>query len=181
MKRRFCTSSEFTPISVRSFPPLAKGGLGGVVPAEPWPGTRVPSCWALRNCRLGRACSLCPVHPPEPPLRKGGKGLARIVIRSRAPKTRVSKPSREHVDLVLGSKQTMAACLREEPCRHLYQCCAKLACLDRVTHCPRIQFAASHGLSILARGLARRLGARAKPWPEPGAPEGSWPEPAEPG
>jgi hypothetical protein len=34
---------------------------------------------------------------PYPPLRKGKKGLARIFIRSRAPKTRLSKPCREHV------------------------------------------------------------------------------------
>jgi hypothetical protein len=30
-----CTSCAFIPISLRRFPPLAKGGLGGVVPARP--------------------------------------------------------------------------------------------------------------------------------------------------
>ncbi len=63
MKSWSCTCLEFIPIPLR-VSPLAKGGLGGVVPAEHWPGTRVPSCRASRNCRLGRACPLCPVHPP---------------------------------------------------------------------------------------------------------------------
>ena len=35
MKSWSCTSCAFIPISLRPFPPLAKGGLGGVVPARP--------------------------------------------------------------------------------------------------------------------------------------------------
>ncbi len=60
----------FTPVSAR-FPPLAKGGLGGVVPAEHWPDTRFESGCTHgghppkgRVRRFGRRFRLCPVHPP---------------------------------------------------------------------------------------------------------------------
>src|SRR5271166_1829383 len=68
-----------------SFPPLAKGGRGGVAPAQ--------AITEFSEGLLTRlAASLCPVakdgkaihdvrdihpHPPWPPLRKGGKELAR--------------------------------------------------------------------------------------------------------
>jgi len=85
------------PDSVARFSPPCEGGAGGVVPAKPGPGTRFRGGWTPRNCRLGRRCWLCPVHPPDPPFARGGKGsLARAVIRSRATKTRVSKPSLQH-------------------------------------------------------------------------------------
>ncbi len=67
MKRWFCTSSALTPISVRLFPPLAKGGQGG---------------WSRRNhgqVRGSRAAGPCGIAdsaehvryalstPPAPP------------------------------------------------------------------------------------------------------------------
>ncbi len=53
--------------SGRSFPPLAKGGPGGVVAAPPV--TRPSSA-------PGSLMSEAPRHPPSPPLRKGGKAIA---------------------------------------------------------------------------------------------------------
>ena len=106
--------SIHTCIRDSSFPPCegGGGGGGGVVAAERWPDTRVPSCLASWNCRLCRACSLCPLSTPPnpkrttPPFLTSDKGRrvsqggerARSHCHSIAPpKTRVSKPSREHV------------------------------------------------------------------------------------
>ena len=51
MKTWPCLSFVFIPVPLRVFPPLAKGGSGGVVPAEPGPGTRFRGGWTPRNCR----------------------------------------------------------------------------------------------------------------------------------
>jgi hypothetical protein len=94
-----CTGCAFIPISLCHFPPLAKGGLGGVVPARPVTTASHalylsvlshPSSEARRSFSISKA----PSSPPLPPFARGGKGsLARNVIPSRATKTRVSKPS----------------------------------------------------------------------------------------
>jgi len=84
--------------------PLPLRGSGGVVPAKPGPGTRFRGGWTPRGHppkgrvrRLVRRCWLCPLHPPDHPSPRGGKGsLARAVIPSRATKTRLSKPSLQH-------------------------------------------------------------------------------------
>src|SRR5271157_2641447 len=72
----------FIPISLRPFPPLAKGGLGGVVPARPV--TRSSHALSLspfaslsRGEKNRSRFPRRPHHPPLPPLRKGGKGIAR--------------------------------------------------------------------------------------------------------
>src|SRR5208283_5384079 len=77
-----CTSCAFIPISLRPFPPLAKGGLGGVVPARPV--TRSSHALSLspfaslsRGEKNRSRFPRLPHHPPLPPLRKGGKGIAR--------------------------------------------------------------------------------------------------------
>ena len=70
--------------SAASFPPLAKGGLGGVVPAKPIMVLseirRVPISLLLapswRRRRITKSVQGTRLHPPWPPLRKGGKGKA---------------------------------------------------------------------------------------------------------
>src|SRR5271157_4071341 len=100
---------RFHPDLLRPFPPLAKGGLGGVVPARPV--TRSSDALSLsvlsHPSRKARRIVLdfqgSRLTPPCPPFARGGKGsLARDVIPSRATKTRVSKPS-----LQLGQHQLL--------------------------------------------------------------------------
>ena len=97
MKGSSCTGLDIIPVSVAQFPPLVKGGSGGVVPAEPGPGTRFRGGWTRRGHppkgrvrRFGRRCWLCPVHPPNSSFARGGKGIARSRRHSiGATKTRV--------------------------------------------------------------------------------------------
>ena len=87
MKNRSWTSSEFLPVSLRVFPPLAKGGLGGVVPAEPAPGSRLRVGWTGGNTAYSEALGYALSTPPDPPFARGGnRSLARTRIRSRATK-----------------------------------------------------------------------------------------------
>ena len=82
-----CTMCAFMPILLRPFPPLVKGGLGGVVPEEPY--TRLPRgslTGSLRflaevaNYAAGFTVSNSHVPtPPFPPLTRGGKGSAGLV------------------------------------------------------------------------------------------------------
>src|SRR5271157_6137019 len=95
-----CTSCAFIPISLRTFPPLAKGGLGGAgpgttshkvfpcsLPLSPFASLSRGQKNRFRFPRLSH-------HPPCPPFARGGKGsLAHDVIPSRATKTRVSTSS----------------------------------------------------------------------------------------
>ena len=99
VKRRFWTNSEFIPISAHSFPPLAKGGLGGVVPAERMAWYAGPELLGLAEVPAWPSMFVMPCPPPLTPPSQGGERArcARFVIRSRPPKTRVSKPSREHI------------------------------------------------------------------------------------
>jgi hypothetical protein len=73
-----------TPISTRVFPPLAKGGLGGVVPAKPAPRSRFGAAGPvdlplMRASIEGAAFALS--TPPNPPFARGGKGpLAGTIV-----------------------------------------------------------------------------------------------------
>jgi len=84
MKSWGCTPCAFMPISLRGFfPPLRRGGQGGCIRPV------VRAMYQLLVSKLGT--------PPDPPFARGGKGsVARAVIRSRATKTRVSKPSLQY-------------------------------------------------------------------------------------
>ncbi len=62
-----------THASATQISPPCEGGVRGVAPAEPWPVRGSRAGRASRNRRLGRARSLCPVHPPNPPFARGGK------------------------------------------------------------------------------------------------------------
>jgi hypothetical protein len=74
-----CTSCAFIPISLRRFPPLAKGGSGGVVPARPV--TRSSHALSLsvlshpsrKARRIVFAFQRLPHHPPLPPPSQGGE------------------------------------------------------------------------------------------------------------
>src|SRR5271157_5004870 len=77
-----CTSCAFIPISLRPFPPLAKGGLGGWARHDqsqglpmlcPSQSFRIPLARREESFSLSKARAA----PPLPPLRKGGKGIAR--------------------------------------------------------------------------------------------------------
>jgi len=98
MRSRPCTSSMFIPIPLRVFSPPCEGGVRGGGPGgtRAWyavPGRLDPAELPPRPRVLVMPCS----PPLTPPFARGGKGsLARAVIRSRATKTRVSKPSLEH-------------------------------------------------------------------------------------
>src|SRR5208337_1677916 len=81
-----CTSCAFIPISLRPFPPLAKGGLGGVVLARPV--TRSSHALSLSVLshpsrearRIVFDCQGFRTTPPAPPFARGGKGsVARAV------------------------------------------------------------------------------------------------------
>jgi len=67
MKSWSFATRAFPRISVRRFPPLAKGGLGGVIAAPPVTRPSHALCFWM---------SEAPAPPPWPPLRKGGKGFA---------------------------------------------------------------------------------------------------------
>jgi hypothetical protein len=99
-----------------SFPPLAKGGLGGVVPARPAPGTRFgaartpgqetgskpapgrrfgsagPAGLTLIAAREGAAYAQS--TPPNPPFARGGK-VASAAVRG-ATKTELERGSQHH-------------------------------------------------------------------------------------
>src|SRR5271157_5428716 len=103
LQSRSCKSCAFIPISLRRFPPLAKGGLGGVVPARPV--TRSSHALSLsvlsHPSREARRIVFdvqgSRITPPDPPFARGGKGwVARAVVESRATKTRVSIPSLQY-------------------------------------------------------------------------------------
>ena len=91
---------HFHPDFVAPFSPPCEGGVGGVVPA--WPVTRSSHALSLsvlsHPSREARRTVFdfqgSRPTPPGPPFARGGKGsVARAVVRSRATKTRVSKPS----------------------------------------------------------------------------------------
>ena len=77
MKSWSCTSCAFIPISLRRFPPLAKGGSGGVVPARPV--TRPSHALSLSVLshpsrearRIVFAFQGSRITPPAPPLQGG--------------------------------------------------------------------------------------------------------------
>src|SRR5271157_962620 len=83
------------------FPPLAKGGAGGVVTARfsrlksSFMASHLSSsCIPLTRREESFSTSKPPAPPPLPPLCKGGKGaVTRAVVGSRATETRVSKSS----------------------------------------------------------------------------------------
>src|SRR5271157_6183113 len=94
-----CTSCVLIPISLRYFPPLAKGGQGGWSRHDQSQGlSHALSLSVLSHpSREARRIVLdfqgYRITPPDPPFARGGKGsLARDVIPSRATKTRVSIP-----------------------------------------------------------------------------------------
>ena len=96
MKNRSRTSSEFLPVSLR-FPPLAKGGLGGVVPAEPGQVRGFGSAGPAEIRRTPRLVVM-PCSPPLTPPSQGGEtGRSLAPAFDRATESRVSKPSRERV------------------------------------------------------------------------------------
>ena len=82
MKSWSCTSCAFIPISLHPFPPLAKGGQGGwsrhdqsqgLPMLSPSQSFRIPLARREESFSISKA----PASPPLPPLRKGGKGIAR--------------------------------------------------------------------------------------------------------
>jgi len=109
VKSQFCTSCAYIPVWSRpypprrkaghQFPPLAKGGLGGVVAARPitrlshtisFPVPVHPYREAGETFSMSKALA----SPPLPPFARGGKGsFARHVMPSRAIKTLDSRPS----------------------------------------------------------------------------------------
>ena len=71
----FVARERILPHASDPFPPLAKGGSGGVVPAKPEPGTRFWGGGARREGQgppLRSRVLVMPCSPPLPPLRKGG-------------------------------------------------------------------------------------------------------------
>ena len=97
MKQRFWTSSEFTPIFVRSFPPLRRGG-GGVVPAEPMAWYAGPELLGLAELPDWPSMFVMPCPPAlTPPSQGGGKGSLALSFDRAHQKHAPSKPSREHV------------------------------------------------------------------------------------
>src|SRR5208283_5018730 len=68
------------PISLRRFPPLAKGGQGGVVPARPVTRSShafslsVLSHSSLKARRIVFDFRGSRITPPDPPFARGGKG-----------------------------------------------------------------------------------------------------------
>ncbi len=110
-----CTSRVFIPISLRRFPPVAKGGGRGGCPGTtshkvfpmlaPSQSFRIPLARREESFSISKAPAS---PPPYPPFARGGKqSLARDVIPSRATKTRVSKPS-----LQLGQHQLFTGPVR---------------------------------------------------------------------
>ncbi len=82
MKSWSCTSCAFMPISLRPFPPLAKGGQGGWFRhdrSQDLPMLFLSQSFRIPLARREESFSLskAPASPPLPPLRKGGKGIAR--------------------------------------------------------------------------------------------------------
>ncbi len=97
MKSSSCTGLEFIPVSLR-VSPLAKGGSGGVGPANQAPGSRLRVGWTGGTTAYSEALGYALFTPPDPPFARGGnRSLAHTGIRSRGTKSRVSKPSRERV------------------------------------------------------------------------------------
>ena len=73
------TSCAFMPISLRPFPPLAKGGEGGWCRHDPLQGLPMLSPSQAFRIPLARreesfSLSKAPASPPRPPFARGGKG-----------------------------------------------------------------------------------------------------------
>src|SRR5208283_4935085 len=74
-----CTSCAFIPISLRPFPPLAKGGLGGGGPGTtshkvfPCSLPLSPFASLSRNEKNRSRFPRLPHHPPPPPPSQGGE------------------------------------------------------------------------------------------------------------
>jgi hypothetical protein len=89
MKSWPCTSCAIIPISLRVFPPLAKGGSGGVVSARSIAGSAMGGWTGLservraseRRPEASKTSALADaVTPLGPPFARGGKGGAALVL-----------------------------------------------------------------------------------------------------